>query len=364
MNILIHSNYEPANYGGVEFVVSRLVDACVDAGHSVTCFFGGPKNSVTNDPTTGATHIERKILFKIRGACFLSLGNLKFFRSAIWADVVIFQEPYPSLWPALLGLKIFRRKHLVVLVHADPSASATVARLYSFLRAIVFRGFHQVTTSPALLSACPISGARSNTVIPIGLPDSQDQQEAVAPDPEGRYVLYFGRLAEYKGIDVLLEAIKSLPSVRFILAGTGPLSQTVLRFISEHELSNIRFVNRSISESEKMALIKGCEFLVFPSTNRNEAFGIVQIEAMRESKAVVNTDLGNGVNFVAPDQLCAVTCRPRDPESLSRAIELLWNDAGYREQLGDAGRDRFLGLFHIQRFNALWHQLLDSFSQP
>lgn len=42
-----------------------------------------------------------------------------------------------------------------------------------------------------------------------------------------KYVLYFGRFSEEKGIGTLLNVCKKLPDIQFIFAGTGPLEEKV-----------------------------------------------------------------------------------------------------------------------------------------
>ena len=56
--------------------------------------------------------------------------------------------------------------------------------------------------------------------------------------PKGDYVLYFGRLAEEKGIDRILEACKLLPDVPFVIAGGGPLED----LCKNCTLPNVKYV--------------------------------------------------------------------------------------------------------------------------
>lgn len=354
--ILIHSNYKPGNYGGIEFVATQLIGVALDRNMEVTCFFGGPSNEVST--ADRFVSIQRRMLLKVKGACVLSFGNVSFFLNALKANLVLFQEPYPTLWPALLMLRLFTNKPIIVMLHADPEASRLVQSTYARLRSIVFRGTHVVASSPHLLTAAGIGKSMSSTVIPHAIPLRAGFPNTAAP--ARRYVLYFGRLAEYKGIEYLLEAMKVLPSIEFIVAGTGPLSPLIHDFIARNELANVVFIDEPVPEERKIQLIRGCSFLVFPSTTQNEAFGIVQLEAMREGKAIVNTNLRNGVNFVAPHDVCAVCCEPKDERALARTIELLWKDDALRSRLSSAARARFEQLFTTDRFAESWGKLFSA----
>lgn len=72
------------------------------------------------------------------------------------------------------------------------------------------------------------------------------------------YVLYFGRYSQEKGINTLLEVCKSLPSIRFIFAGTGPLGNEI------KNCKNITNVGFQTGEA-LVKLIQQAKFSVYPS---------------------------------------------------------------------------------------------------
>ncbi|WP_186338591.1 glycosyltransferase [Chromobacterium vaccinii] len=197
---------------------------------------------------------------------------------------------------------------------------------------------------------------KSSHVIPLGIP--KDISSNIKESGGESYVLYFGRLAEYKGIEYLLDSIKQLPHIRFVIAGSGALSGFIASKVKENNILNLTFINSDIPEQQKLDLIRGCSFLVFPSTSQNEAFGIVQLEAMREGKAIVNTNLENGVNFVAPNGVCAITCEPKNSSALSLAIEMLWSNDSMRSMLSENAKIRFEEIFTSDKFFDSWSSLI------
>lgn len=352
--ILIHSNYNPENIGGIETVVSQIIGTLGLDGYDVECFCGQAGASGVSEHK-GRPVFHHRIIAKIFGAPILHFGNVKFLLHGRRADLVIFQEPFPFLWPSLFFLRRLFGSAVIVLVHANPNAPSVVQWLYNKLRNIVFKGSICVTTSPSQLRQIDSSAYASRSVIPLGVAEINHLN---VNQKERNYVLYIGRLAEYKGIEQLLKTVENLPQVRFVVAGAGPLSHKVREFEANGKHTNLTFIDRFVSEDEKIELISDCSFLAFPSTNKNEAFGIVQLEAMRAGKPIVNTWLDSGVNYVAPDGVCAITVPPLDSDALSKAVVKLWSDSKLRHSLGEAARRRYVQLFSETTFGESWSGLV------
>lgn len=73
--------------------------------------------------------------------------------------------------------------------------------------------------------------------------------------PKGDYVLYFGRLAEEKGIDRILEACRLLPDIPFVIAGGGPLED----LCKNCTLPNVKYVGFK-TDKELEELVAGALF--------------------------------------------------------------------------------------------------------
>lgn len=359
IKILIHSNYHPENYGGIESVVSQLIGTLTSVGYDVECFCG-QAGATGVSAHKGALVYHQRIIGKVFGAPILLFGNLKFLLHSHRAELIIFQEPFPFLWPAIFFLRRILKHRLVVLVHATPNAQRTVRWLYKKLRDIVFNGAVCVTTSPNLFNQINTSAYAGTTIVPLGV---SDISRPAGKKIRQKYALYLGRLAGYKGIEQLLKAVSNLPEIRFVIAGAGPLSQQVRDFHADGKHTNMTFIDRFVSDEEKVELISNSSFLIFPSTNKNEAFGIVQLEAMRAGKPVINTWLDTGVNYVAPNGVCAITVQPYDHEALSEAIMRLWLDTKLRQSLGEAARRRYIQHFTDEAFRKRWNNLVGKLLQ-
>jgi rhamnosyl/mannosyltransferase len=102
-----------------------------------------------------------------------------------------------------------------------------------------------------------------------------------------------------------------------------------------------------IPDEELIAYYDAAEVFAMPSTDRSEAFGLVQLEAMHLGKPVVSTRLGTGVEFVNVDDETGRLVPPGDAHALRKAIAELLADPVLRARLGDAGRRRVAEVFSI-----------------
>lgn len=203
--------------------------------------------------------------------------------------------------------------------------------------------------------------AQSTRVVPHGMAevaapsvlDSGQNDNAVN-------VLYVGRLEPRKGIDVLLEAIpvvmEAFPSVRFTLVGDdtlpGPDGSTYKKaFLKRHSrqpwLSRVTFTGRL----EQEALLQAYERAdVFVAPSRFESFGLVFLEAMRMGKPVIGCRAG-GMPEVVEDGSNGLLVEPGDAQSLAQAIVKLAGSQALRDQMGQAGLQRFQDHFTARRMS-------------
>ena len=98
----------------------------------------------------------------------------------------------------------------------------------------------------------------------------------------------------------------------------------------------MRFVG-AVADDELAALYRACDVFVLPSVTRQEAFGVVQLEAMAAGKPVVSTDLGTGVGWVNRHGETGFVVPPRDPVALREAIGRLLADPELQKSMGDGG---------------------------
>ncbi len=169
-----------------------------------------------------------------------------------------------------------------------------------------------------------------------------DAADAAAPLRRARpYIFCAARFNLYqKAIDTLLLAFARVApryaEVDLLIAGGGVDREKIVRLRDELGLtSRVELVGMK-SREEMRALHKGALFFAMPS-RREEGLGLVFLEAMAASKAVVGTRLG-GVPELVTDRETGLLVPEDDVEALASALEHLLGAPAERERLGANAR--------------------------
>ena len=163
--------------------------------------------------------------------------------------------------------------------------------------------------------------------------------KAVPTPTAGPTILFLGRHEDRKGLSVLLDAMTSLPrEVRLWVAGDGPETERLRGRVAGDP--RIEWLG-PITEDEKRSRLRGADIYCAPSL-RGESFGVVLLEAMAASTAIVASDLAGYRRVARPDQ-DAVLVPPGDAEALAGALESLLADRARAAALVVSGEERVLG---------------------
>jgi glycosyltransferase involved in cell wall biosynthesis len=125
-------------------------------------------------------------------------------------------------------------------------------------------------------------------------------------------VTYAGRLAPEKDLVQIRDAARELPSLRFRIAGEGPLREEVEGWASE--LPNLDYVGW-ISRDRVMDLLDQTDLLVLPS--RFETFGTVALEAMVRRRLVL---VSQNCGIIQWPRLASGLFQMEEGETLGQAI--------------------------------------------
>lgn len=259
---------------------------------------------------------------------------------------------------AVLVLPEARRLPTVLHWHADVEARsiAPVARFFLpiyrlFERYLLTRTARVIATSPSYLTTSPaLRKFRSkSTVIPLFVdpkrlaPNLDPPEKTMGVSITGGFtrILAVGRIAPYKGFDVLLQAVAKTPNLELTLVGGGDGLSALEDLASTLQIeSRVRFLG-SILDDQLHLEFERADVLCMPSIDRSEAFGLVVLEAALHGVPSVVSDIpGSGMPWLALN-LGGILTPPAKPDALalalSRACEQL-TDSNIRTRVGEKAR--------------------------
>ena len=208
-----------------------------------------------------------------------------------------------------------------------------------------------ITTSPLLAQELERCGCGHHRVfvLPCCLSQQQEQLGLALPVPEpaavdALRVLYIGRLDSYKRLDWLLEALSTVRSPwQLAVVGDGPKRAQFERLAERlSRQTSVQFHGR-LDEAAKLHQLSQSDVLVLPSESSNEAFGIVQLEAMAAGRPSLAFDqIRSGMGWVG--RLSGLPWS-QSPEGLPEVLQRLGDQPQLRRHLSHQARERYLRFF-------------------
>jgi glycosyltransferase involved in cell wall biosynthesis len=174
---------------------------------------------------------------------------------------------------------------------------------------------------------------------------------------------FSGRVSREKGLDDLFTALHQLkhqfPQIQLVCAGPYGAAVVGETAYFQHLQNRIKTENLPVeflgrlSKSELMAFYKTIDVLVLPSTNRTEAFGLVQVEALSMGTPVITTDLP-GVRVAVQMTEGGEIVPIQAPTKLTAAIQrvIIRREKGEYQKLAETTKK----LFQIEKTLAWFEQ--------
>ncbi|WP_273446145.1 glycosyltransferase [Neolewinella agarilytica] len=146
--------------------------------------------------------------------------------------------------------------------------------------------------------------------------------EKLGLDPANQYLLFFGLIRDYKGLDLLLEAYADQRfrsrNIKLIVAGEFYADRTPYdALIEKHGLAeDILLADHFIQDSDVATYFSACDLLVQPYKTATQS-GVTQI-AFHFEKPMIVTDVG-GLAEMCPDGKVGYVVPP-EPSAIAEAI--------------------------------------------
>lgn len=344
--------------------------------HSITSLLTAYDHSVITTGHDGA--IPQEVLNStevIRCRSYLEIASLpvaptlmsKIVELSRQAQLIAVHYPFPLADLSLLFA--FRAPPIVMHWHSNIVAQKKLKWLVAPLTYVMMmRANAIVATSTQMIEHSSLLRRfrKKVHIIPYGLPPApRENVTAIADEPffQQGYFILVGRHVSYKGIDIAIRALKET-SARLVIVGNGPLFDQHKKLANELGLEKRISFKPNCSDDDVVALLRNANALVVSSVLENEAFALVQLEAMRLAKAVINTNLASSVPLVARDQREALTVEPGNVSALAQAIQQLDSDPAMAKRLGKNGLQRFNQRFTADKFgkeiNKLYTELIST----
>ncbi|MCW3133275.1 MAG: glycosyltransferase family 4 protein [Methanophagales archaeon] len=344
MKVLLTSPYYPPHIGGIEIHTANIARGMGEKGHEVEVVTSTGSDErvnvkVTTIPCLRIPYSPIPLKFPdVKGDVFHSHIPSPFFARAVMKkkcdphvityhnDVVVPRRVDGKRIPDIVARWIEKKNDELVRPILE-NAEVIIATTRSYAE-----------TSPVLKDYLDKVEIIPNA---IRVEDFLPGKDAGARDG---IVLYAGRLVEYKGLPILIRAMKNIHA-RLVVLGEG---EDKIRFEERAKKMGVRVEFRGkVSYTELKEWMRRARVLVLPAQSRLEAFGIVLLEAMACNTPVIASNIP-GVGEIARNGGLVF----EDEEELVQDITRILEDDALATKLGRRGRCNV-----EQKYN--WESVLD-----
>jgi glycosyltransferase involved in cell wall biosynthesis len=179
-------------------------------------------------------------------------------------------------------------------------------------------------------------------------------REKLGIAPETKVVFYVGRFDRRKGIETLVRAVaksslRNQADLKLIIGGgsrpghsDGIERDRIEGIVAELGLTDLTIFPGRLDDTDLAIYYAAADVCVVPS--HYEPFGLVAIEAMACRTPVVASNVG-GLQFTVVPEKTGLLVPPQDEVAFAQAIDRILNNPVWRDQLGQAGRERVENIF-------------------
>ena len=300
---------------------------------------------------------------RVFGRLHLPLPSWSLIRLLTTSEPLHGHLPSPGVLLLLVFARLLRPQRIVTahwhcFLESRPGLNGFLFRLYQWVALRVVPYLSAVVTTSPVISAelqycgCPPAQV---VVLPCCLGARQEELAFEVPllaakEGDPMRVLFVGRLDSYKRLDLLLESLATIRTPwRLSVVGDGPKREQFVNLANQlfhgqfHQDSELVQFHGRLPELEKQELIAESDVLVLPSDRSNEAFGIVQLEAMAAGRIALAFDQPrSGMGWVGrlPGLRWSQT-----PEGLIEVLQRLADQPALRHQLSAQSRERYRMFF-------------------
>ena len=346
--------------GGIESFI-EMFNYCIKSENTdieVLCNSNDIKSSKDEN---GVFYNRAKYLFDF-AANSISLDFI-FKLSKVKTDIIVYHMPCIF---AVIAHFLARPKYgkMIICYHSDIVGYDKIMKPFWWVYRLFLKQADVIhVQSPQMVDNSMVKDYKNKSMmipylISSSVNFSENNVRKIKELAKGKKIIFtLGRHVKYKGFQYLIEAMKNVNDAVLILGGNGPLTQEFQTYIAGNALSDKIILVGRISDNELDDYYEACDVFALPSILPSEAFAVVQLEAMKHSKPVINTWLNTGVNYVSLDKETGLTVEPENVEQLTNAINELIQNNELRLQYGYNARKRVENLFDINKIKQQYKKL-------
>jgi glycosyltransferase involved in cell wall biosynthesis len=319
MKIVIIGSAHPLRGGGISTFNERMAEVLQQMGHTVTIYsfslqypsflFPG-KSQFTDEPAPKGLEI-RSVINSINPFNWISVGNrIKNEKP----DLIIVRYWLPFMGPSFGTIlrRVRKNKHTRIIAITDnviphEHRPGDMAFTKYFLKSgdafiamskDVLKELKQFTDKPSVFSPHPVYDIYGNTV------SKEEACKRLELTANEKYILFFGFIRKYKGLDLLLDAMKDErikhAGIKLIVAGEfyGDKETYLAQIAANNIADSVKLFTEFIPNEDIKYYFSAADLVVQPYRTATQS-GITQV-AYHFEKPMVVTNVG-GLAEVVPD---------------------------------------------------------------
>ena len=144
------------------------------------------------------------------------------------------------------------------------------------------------------------------------------------------YILFFGGLNDWKGVNTLLRTAKIIPKIKIKIAGKGPMLKKLIKFKEDNKLTNVSFIGY-LNGKELLKNISNASLSVVPSEcYENCPYSI--LESYSLGTPVIGSNIG-GIPELINEGKTGFLFEAKNHKELANKIILLMNNKNLLEEM-------------------------------